>query len=149
MPEADHKNRDPIIHRAKNLRQSASMVERLLWRELRSDPRQKELKFRFQHPLSFYVVDFVCLSARLVVEIDGMSHDSTEEEDKKRQNHIEKLGYSVLRFANQEVLKDVSCVAEQIRLAAQDRWETGQRVNNPNKKSQAHHPPLAGGSKKL
>lgn len=122
MPLAQHQNGDGIVERAQTLRASASMIERLLWRALRSDPRQKVLKFRFQHPLSRYVADFVCLPAKLVVEIDGASHDATVRDDIKRQDYIASLGFQVLRFTNQDVLHDVDSVVDQIRCVAQDRW---------------------------
>lgn len=123
MPLAQHQNGESIVGRANSLRSSASVVERMLWRALRSDPRQKELKFRFQHALTRYVADFVCLPAKLVVELDGASHDATVPDDIKRQGYIESLGFQVLRFANQDVLCDVGSVAEQIRCVVQDRWE--------------------------
>ncbi len=84
MENAKHKNGEGIVKRAKGLRQTGSMIERVLWKVLREHPEQKEIKFRFQHSLSRYVVDFVCLSAKLVVEIDGLSHDGTDKLDKVR-----------------------------------------------------------------
>ncbi len=130
MSLATHKNSGHIVGRARQLRQSGSMVERLLWRALRTGSDQEEIKFRYQHPLSYYVADFICLSAKLIVEIDGMSHDSSDEDDKVRQNYFEGLGYLVLRFSNQDVLENVSDVAQTIRLAAQERL-AGLRVQTP------------------
>jgi len=94
LENAKHKNGEGIVKRAKGLRQSASMIERILWKVLREHSEQKEVKFRFQHPVSRYIVDFVCLSAKLVVEIDGLSHDGSDAQDKERQTFIEGLGYS-------------------------------------------------------
>jgi len=103
--KAIHKNGKGILRRAKELRQDGSMIERILWKALREEEEQKEIKFRYQHPLSRYVVDFVCLSARLAIEIDGGLHEGTEKLDAERQAFIEKLGYKVVRFSNDEVLE--------------------------------------------
>jgi len=123
MTLANHKNSDGIVERSKGLRQTGSIVERILWKALRNDPDQKELKFRYQHPLSRYVVDFVCLPAKLVVEIDGFSHDSTVEKDVKRQRYIAGLGYQIIRFSNQDVVRCVQDVANTIRHEARQRWD--------------------------
>jgi very-short-patch-repair endonuclease len=64
------------------------------------------LKFRRQHPLGTYIADFICLQAKLVIEVDGDTHGNDERQalDAKRTEYIEKLGYRVIRFWNQDVL---------------------------------------------
>jgi very-short-patch-repair endonuclease len=65
------------------------------------------LKFRRQHVVGGYIADFVCIQARLVIEIDGATHgDEEEERDAKRTMEFEKAGYSVIRFWNDDVLND-------------------------------------------
>jgi very-short-patch-repair endonuclease len=63
-------------------------------------------KFRRQHPLGTYIADFICLKARLVIEVDGDTHANDERQalDAKRTEYVEKLGYRVIRFWNQDVL---------------------------------------------
>ncbi len=134
MENAKHKNGEDIVKRAKGLRQTGSMIERVLWKVLREHPEQKEIKFRFQHPLSHYVVDFVCLSAKLVVEIDGLSHDGTDKLDKVRQAFIEGLGYRVIRFSNDDVLRGVDAVAETIRHEARERVHGFRTLTPPRKR---------------
>ncbi|MDX9689074.1 MAG: DUF559 domain-containing protein [Alphaproteobacteria bacterium] len=109
--KAAHKYRAGLIRRARDLRQSGSPVEKIFWRALRSHPDQEKFRFRYQHPIFQYVVDFISLSAKLVVEVDGSSHDATFAQDVVRQKHLEDLGYQVLRVSNSDVLGDVSSVA--------------------------------------
>ena len=134
MKNAKHKNSEGIVKRAKGLRQSGSMTERILWKALREHPEQKEIKFRFQHPLSRYVVDFACLSAKLVVEIDGLSHDGTDKQDTVRQAFIEGLGYRVIRFSNDDVLRGVEDVAETMRHEARERLQGLLTLTPPRKR---------------
>ena len=68
------------------------------------------LKFRRQHAVAPFVVDFACLEQSLVIEIDGKYHEFVEEADKQRQQFIEECGFRVLRFTNEDVLSDVEAV---------------------------------------
>ena len=87
-------------------------AERLLWSRLRAH-RMDGRKFRRQHALGSYIVDFVCLDARLIVELDGDTHgnDSREALDAKRTAYLEKLGFRVIRFWNNHVFTDLDSVA--------------------------------------
>jgi very-short-patch-repair endonuclease len=73
-------------------------------------------KFRRQHQLGKYIVDFVCLSSRLIIEVDGdgHGHDAKEALDAQRTADLERLGFRVIRFWNNDVLTDVDNVAEMI-----------------------------------
>ncbi len=103
--------------RARNLRQRSTDTERLLWRHLR-DRQLAGLKFRRQHPLGNFVVDFVCLEHRLVVELDGGQHATQQQADADREAFLMGLGYRVLRFWNNEVLGNTVGVLEAIVSAA-------------------------------
>ncbi len=95
-----------MAHRAKELRANQTSAEARVWSILRAR-RLAGLKFRRQHVLGRYVADFVCLPARLVIEIDGATHGEDEEErDAKRTEDIERAGYRVIRFGNDYVLND-------------------------------------------
>ena len=78
-------------------------AERHLWQRLRGC-QVEGYKFRRQHPLGHYVLDFVCLEARLIVEVDGGQHIERMEYDQHRTEWLEARGFRVLRFWNHEVL---------------------------------------------
>ena len=86
-----------------------------MWSILRAK-RMGGFKFRRQHALGKYIADFICIRARLVVEVDGDTHGNDEREalDAKRTEYIERLGYRVIRFWNGAVLTETANVAEAI-----------------------------------
>jgi very-short-patch-repair endonuclease len=88
------------------LRKHQTDAEKLLWSKLRNRQILK-IKFSRQHPIPPYIVDFVCLEHRLVVELDGGGHTSDKAKmyDTKRTNFLENKGYFVLRFWNNDILK--------------------------------------------
>ena len=102
---------------ARELRRNQTKPEELLWSHLRN--RQLcNLKFRRQHPIACYVVDFYCHEKSLVIELDGNSHDESRYRyDVDRQKELENRGLEVVRFSNDEVLKKVDWVLEMILLA--------------------------------
>ena len=102
---------------ARDLRRNLTDAERALWRHLRQ--RQVAgLKFRRQHPVGRYILDFVCLEARLVIELDGGQHAERQGEDQVRTAWLEARGYRVMRFWNTEVLGNPEGVWEVILRAA-------------------------------
>jgi len=103
------------IAQAKQLRKNSTDAERALWRVLRSRQLGGH-KFRRQQPLGSFIVDFVCLEARLIVEIDGGQHDQEEDRahDQRRSQWLEKKGFRVMRFWNHEVLNQVHSVCDAI-----------------------------------
>ncbi len=97
----------------RDLRREMTDAERLLWRHLRR--RQVEgLKFRRQHPLGRFIVDFVCIEAALVIEVDGGQHGERQAQDAARTAWLNRQGYRVLRFWNNEVLNDIDAVRQAI-----------------------------------
>ena len=100
-------------HRARELRQLQTNAEGLLWSVLRSK-QVCGLKFLRQHPSGPFFADFACESRQLVVELDGDYHDQIQEQDLKRQSHLVGKGWSVLRFTNDEVLRDWESVTRAI-----------------------------------
>lgn len=90
-------------------------AEKLLWRKLQAG-RFKEIKFRRQHSIGNYVVDFYCPKYRLIIELDGKVHLEKEqaEKDKLRDEHLKDMDYRVLRFTNDEVLNDNNSVLKTI-----------------------------------
>jgi len=102
---------------ARRLRRDQTDAERTLWFRLR-DRRLNGLKFRRQMPIKSYVVDFCCESARLIVELDGGQHVERNLEDAKRTADLEACGYLVLRFWNNDVLRNTDGVVETILATA-------------------------------
>jgi very-short-patch-repair endonuclease len=99
--------------RARKLRSNPTDAERLLWRHLRL--RQfGGYKFRRQRPIGSYFVDFVCLEKRVVIEVDGGQHGEQQSYDAKRDAWLRAEGFSVLRFWDNEVLKQIENVKQAI-----------------------------------
>ncbi|MCP1373390.1 endonuclease domain-containing protein [Dyella lutea] len=109
------------LQHARDLRQVSTDLERRLWFHLRAG-RLRGLKFRRQHPVPPYIVDFCCVAAKLVIELDGSQHGP--EADRIRTRFLERSGYRVLRFWDNEVLKDLDAVLEVIGATASQRTLT-------------------------
>jgi very-short-patch-repair endonuclease len=107
-------------NRAKQLRRTMTRAETLLWRHLKAN-RLCGIGFRRQTPMGNYIADFVAHSCKLVVEIDGESHDFDERirHDDRRDQWFASRGYRVLRFTNHDVLKNLDGVVLSILQAAE------------------------------
>ena len=99
---------------ARKLRQTSTIPEVKLWQPLRNR-RFVGLKFRRQFPVGPYVVDFVCLSHKLVIELDGGQHSEQLDYDNKRTEYLNHCGFKVLRFWNSDIFLHFDIVLEQIR----------------------------------
>jgi len=98
---------------AQKLRNNSTDTEKYLWRYLRG--RQlEEFKFRRQHPIGKYIVDFINLERKIIIEVDGGQH-SENKKDKLRDKWLEEKGYEVLRFWDNEVFTNIEGVIESIR----------------------------------
>ena len=104
-----------MIARSRSLRRNATDAERRLWALLR-DRQLFGARFRRQHPVGRYILDFYCPERELVVEVDGGQHYSGEEaaRDLARTAYLEGLGLRVLRFTNSEVLQEIDSVVTAI-----------------------------------
>jgi very-short-patch-repair endonuclease len=107
----------PLEHRsfAKQQRFAMTRAERLVWHELRAK-RFRATKFRRQAPIGKYVADFLCLPARLIIELDGEPHLDAQQQkrDEVRDQWLSKQGFRVVRFTNDEVLGNPSRVMKPI-----------------------------------
>lgn len=100
---------------ARSLRKNQTNSEQVIWQQLRN--RQLlGCKFRRQQVIGPFIVDFVCLEPKLVIEVDGGQHAEQQEYDQNRSQYLQQLGYRVLRFWNHEVLQDTPAVMEAIHL---------------------------------
>ena len=98
---------------AKHLRRNQTSAEALIWAELRGR-RCGGYKFRRQVPIGTYIVDFLCVAQKLIVEIDGSSHLDTLEYDANRTRILESQGYHVIRLTNEDVYEDFDSTIEAI-----------------------------------
>jgi very-short-patch-repair endonuclease len=120
MPPTHKSHTDPtILRHARDNRHLQTPAEAKLWQLLRNH-NLDGYKFRRQHPIGHYVVDFYCHETRLVVEIDGRTHDDRFEYDAARTAWLQAQGCRVIRFSNQQVMRDVVSVAEAILLACRE-----------------------------
>ncbi len=98
---------------AQNLRKSATDAELRLWLHLK-DRNLGGFKFRRQHPIPPYIVDFICLDRKLIVELDGGQHAEQITRDAERTACLESKGFRVIRFWNDVALKQTDVVLEEI-----------------------------------
>ena len=134
----------------RNLRKAMTDAEKKLWLYLRGK-QSGGYKFRRQHPFGDFILDFVCMETKLVIEIDGGQHMGSIQ-DQARDQVLAHAGFRVIRFWNNQVLNELDSVMEAI-------WHTlethphpnlpleGEGTNVKNKKPQAHphpNPPLEG-----
>ena len=98
---------------AKTLRRKQTDTERYLWRQLRAK-QIKGLKFRRQVPIGPYIVDFVCFEKKLIIECDGGQHSERINEDTKRDTWLQRKGFKVLRFWNNEIIQKRQSVLDHI-----------------------------------
>lgn len=104
---------DNLTGLARSLRKRPTEAEKLLWRYL-SGKQLQGLKFRRQEPIGDYIVDFVCFSKRLIIEVDGGQHAIEREKDITRDEWLLSQGFKVLRFWNNEVLRNLEGVSDVI-----------------------------------
>ena len=107
---------------AKKLRQEMTKSEVCLWKYALSAKQMKGYTFNRQRPIGNYIVDFVCKELKIVIELDGISHlfEDIQEKDRKKEDFLNSLGYTVLRFSDEEVLKDMRNVIRVIECVVED-----------------------------
>ncbi len=118
--EKRHRVAPKHLSRARTLRRELTPAEFALWRRL-SSGQLGGFKFRRQHPIGSYVVDFYCPAACLVVEIDGDTHAEQAEYDAERTAKLEARGLRVIRFTNSDVHERLTAVLEAILAACEEK----------------------------
>ena len=105
-----------IFARAKVLRKNMTPAEKVLWQRLRNH-QIDGFYFRRQHPIKYFIADFYCAKADLIVELDGGIHNNPDnkEWDINRTAELEKSGITIIRFTNEEVMTDTENVIRKIR----------------------------------
>ena len=122
--ETRHRIYPPILQCAREMRHPQTPAEATLWCVLRN--RNLKYKFRRQHPIERFIIDFYCAEAKLCIEIDGASHfeSGQEEYDAARTAYLEGLGYQVVRFTNNDVRYNINAVADEIQRKVESRFPT-------------------------
>ncbi len=98
---------------ARNLRKNQTDAEKIIWYQLRNR-NLCGYKFRRQHPIGNYIVDFVCIDKKLIIELDGGQHQLQKEADLERTKTLNQMGFKVLRFWNNSVLENPDAVLGQV-----------------------------------
>ncbi len=105
-----------LKNRSRALRKNMTEAERLLWYLLLRKRKMLGYTFNRQRPVMKYIVDFMCKELKLIIEVDGGYHeiDSVVKKDKKREDTLKECGFKVIRFSNDDVLKNISHVRIEI-----------------------------------
>ena len=108
-------NNEVLKERRKELRKNQTKTEEILWFELRHE--KLGFKFKRQHSIGGYILDFYCPQKKLIVELDGEVHNTKEakEYDEVRDKYFKELGYTTIRFLNREVENDIEKVLDKIK----------------------------------
>lgn len=105
-----------LLERARELRKQQTPAEQILWECLRNR-RLLNTKFRRQHNIGRYIVDFYCHEKLLIIELDGSIHANQQAEDSIRENWLKSNNITVIRFSNEQVFNDIELVLQKISLA--------------------------------
>jgi very-short-patch-repair endonuclease len=136
-----HTNTPPELYESikllsREMRSEPTPAEEALWQRLRHK-QIADFKFRRQHSIDRFIVDFYCADARLVVEVDGPIHEQQQEYDVLRQAFVESLGIRVIRFTNADVLQNINAVVERI---GEVLLEQAERLRGSTLPSPTHSP---------
>ena len=107
MPRKKRSN-PKTMNLAVKLRKDPTPAERKLWSKIRND--QLAVTFRRQHAVGNFIPDFVCVEKKLIIELDGSQHLEQQEYDEDRTKYLESEGYKVIRFWNNDVMKEIDGV---------------------------------------
>jgi very-short-patch-repair endonuclease len=105
---------DDLTERARELRKNMTDAEQTLWTHLRAQ-RLADVKFRRQQPLGDFIVDFVSFDQEVIIEVDGGQHVAEKDYDEARTRKLEEEGFTVIRFWNDDVLRETEKVLEEIK----------------------------------
>lgn len=98
---------------ARQNRNNATLAEKMLWKQLKGK-KLKGYDFHRQKPVENFIADFYCYTLRLIIEVDGSSHNEKQDYDEIRQRRLEDLGFTVLRFTNKDVLHNLEGVIKSL-----------------------------------
>jgi leucyl-tRNA synthetase len=127
---------------AKEMRKDHTKAEDILWQELRDYKLGAELKFRRQHSIDAFIVDFICIPKRLIVEVDGGYHETDDQKayDEERTKRLNELGFEVIRFTNDEVINNTKQVLKTIAKKTVEFDQNNIKLPEINQQSQTGAP---------
>jgi very-short-patch-repair endonuclease len=128
-----------LKEKARELRKNATFTERLLWKYLRAG-QLNGYRFLRQKPIDEFIVDFYCKRLKLVIEIDGVTHNDKQSYDKRRENRLKELGFIVLRFDGYYILENVTGALNLILKCIGEIEK--KHTPNPLSKGESDHSPL-------
>ena len=123
MVKIDIKYNPKLKQIARNLRKNSTLSEVLLWNELKGK-KLMGIDFHRQKPIGNYIADFFSPEMRLVIEIDGITHAYKQKSDRERQDYLESIPLTVLRFQDSDVKKNMNAVLETIKEWMKENMET-------------------------
>jgi len=94
-------------------RNNPTNAEKIIWENVRKN--QLGYRFRRQHAVYHFIVDFICIEKKLIIEIDGVSHENKKDDDDEREKILTEMGFKVIRFSNDEVLGNCNKVIKRIK----------------------------------
>lgn len=111
---------------ANKLRKEMTKAEACLWKYALRASKMKGYQFRRQRPVLQYIADFMCKELKLVIEVDGLTHqwEETAARDLQKSNDLEQAGFKVIRFTDEEVLKNMNAVIEKIKRVIEEIEKT-------------------------
>ena len=114
-PQNNHYNKS-LRHFANSNRKEMTKAEACIWKYVLSKRQMLGYQFRRQRPVLNYIADFMCQELKLIIEVDGLTHqwEEVNENDIVRQQRLEDLGFTVIRFDDRDVLKQINLVAKRI-----------------------------------
>ncbi len=121
--QSKHKDWQNLKNFARENRKNQTEAENIIWQEVRNS--KLGFKFRRQHSIDTFIVDFICIEKKLIVEVDGNIHDETVEYDEMRTKFLNLRGFEVIRFTNEEVLTGTKGVIEKIQIALRPHRSDG------------------------
>lgn len=113
QPNMFYNAKPDIFEKARLLRENMTVQEKMLWSKL--NKTQLGVRFKAQHPIDVFIVDFYCHQYKLVVEVDGEIHQFNKEYDDGRMAELEQLGLIILRFTNKEIEENINRVIGKIQ----------------------------------
>ncbi|WP_321347468.1 DUF559 domain-containing protein [uncultured Draconibacterium sp.] len=101
---------------ARKLRNNSTLAEAILWDEVLKQKQLKGYSFLRQRPIGNYIVDFFCKELKMIIELDGTIHRFQKSKDKYREDNLREMGYNIIRFHNEEILKNIRNVKISLEL---------------------------------
>ncbi len=95
---------------ARKLRKNSTLGEVILWRDVLKAGKMLGLQFNRQYPIGNYIVDFICRKKKIIIEVDGVSHDYKVKKDRKREEYLESHGYRIIRVREKDILHEIESV---------------------------------------